>query len=337
MTELLPLIFVSLISGLLAVALVAYGHRRSLLVNPNERSSHSEPTPTSGGIAILVAYVAFLCWRYFAHAELNGEIIMLVGLGGLIGLLGFIDDRSPVAPHWRLLIHFVAAMVLVTELGFLPTINFFGWSIENQALLTGLYILGLVWLINLFNFMDGIDGIASIEAVSVLFGVALLLWMNNQQEYINYLIVLAFSVGGFLILNWAPAKIFMGDIGSGFLGFMLGGFALTTSASGAINIWSWVILLGVFIADSTVTLIRRALRQEKIHQPHRSHGYQILSRRWCSHAKVSMVVLVVNVTWLLPLAGLSTHWPTLGFSLAVLAYLPLIYIIVKLGAGTTND
>jgi len=337
MTELLPLIVVTLISWLLAIALVAYGHRRSFLVSPNERSSHSEPTPTSGGIAILVAYVAFLCWRYFAQAELNSEIIWLAGLGGLIGLLGLIDDRSPVAPHWRLLIHFVAAMVLVTKLGFLPTINFFGWLIENQVLLTGFYILGLVWLINLFNFMDGIDGIASIEAVSVLCGVALLLWMNNQQEYINYLIVLAFSVGGFLILNWAPAKIFMGDIGSGFLGFMLGGFALSTSAFGAINIWSWVILLGVFIADATVTLIRRALRREKIHQPHRSHGYQILSRRWCSHARVSMVVLVVNVIWLLPLAGLSTYWPTLGFSLAVLAYLPLIFIIVKLGAGTTND
>lgn len=337
MTEFLPLIFVPLISGLLAVALVTYGHRRSLLVNPNERSSHSEPTPTSGGIAILVAYVAFLCWRYFAHAELNSEIIMLASLGGLIGLLGLIDDQSPVAPHWRLLIHFVAAMVLVTELGLLPTIDYIGWSIENQAILTGLYILGLVWLINLFNFMDGIDGIASIEAVSVLFGIALLLWINNQTEYIHYLIVLAFSVAGFLVLNWAPAKIFMGDIGSGFLGFMLGGFALTTSASGAINIWSWVILLGVFITDSTVTLVRRALRREKIHQPHRSHGYQILARRWCSHARVSVAVLLVNVIWLLPLAGLSAYWPTFGFILAILAYLPLLFVIIKLGAGTTND
>ena len=129
----------------------------------------------------------------------------------------------------------------------------------------------------------------------------------------------------------------MGDIGSGFLGIMLGGFALVTAASGAISLWSWVILLAVFVCDATVTLLRRGMRGEKVYQAHRSHAYQILSRRWGSHSRVSLLVLVVNVFWLFPLAVLCTYLPQLEFAMTILAYSPLIVAVIKIGAGTSND
>ena len=128
----------------------------------------------------------------------------------------------------------------------------------------------------------------------------------------------------------------MGDAGSGFLGFMLGALALMTSATGMISLWAWLILLAIFIGDSTLTLIRRAARGEKIHEAHRSHAYQILSRKWGAHMPVTRIVLLVNTFWLLPLAWGASVWPGLGLMLCLVAYGPLLWVMYKIGAGTTN-
>jgi Fuc2NAc and GlcNAc transferase len=128
----------------------------------------------------------------------------------------------------------------------------------------------------------------------------------------------------------------MGDVGSGFLGFMLGALAIITAETTHISLWSWMILLAIFIGDSTVTLLRRAKSGQKIHQAHRSHAYQILSRKWGSHLKVTLLVLLVNLLWLLPLALFATLWPGVGLLLCFLAYAPLLWVIIRNEAGITD-
>jgi Fuc2NAc and GlcNAc transferase len=147
---------------------------------------------------------------------------------------------------------------------------------------------------------------------------------------------LSASILGFLVFNWPPAKIFMGDAGSNFLGFMLGALALITASTGLINLWGWLILLAIFIGDSTLTLLRRVKQGDKLYEAHRSHAYQILSRRWNSHVPVTLLVLCVNLIWLLPLAWAASVWPAEGILLCLLAYAPLLWFMYQVGAGTTN-
>lgn len=181
--------------------------------------------------------------------------------------------------------------------------------------------------------MDGIDGIAGVEAVTVAAGAALLLWVRGDAAMAGVLVLLAAAVLGFLAWNWPPARIFMGDVGSAYLGFVLGVMALATSAEGPLNLWVWLILLAVFITDATVTLLRRLLRGERWYEAHRTHAYQHAARRFGSHRKVTLAVGALNVLWLLPLAGVACALPGYGWWLAVVAYLPLLLLAVKFGAG----
>ena len=335
--NILLLISIVGVSFFLTKGMIVLGQRQALLAIPNERSSHHSPTPTCGGLAILLAYLIFCVWYGFYLGHGDSKLFRFTALAVGVGFLGYVDDRIQLAARWRLPLHFLAAIILVVGIKKLPEIAVLGWVLEWKSVALIVYVLGLVWLVNLFNFMDGIDGIAAVEAITVSIGAAFILWMNGQLDYVVWLIALALSVAGFTLLNWAPAKIFMGDIGSGFLGFIIGGFLLITASGEGITLWSWVVLLAVFVADATVTLVVRGLRKEKIYEAHRSHAYQILSRRWHSHAKVSLLVLGINVLYLYPLAFLATLWPDMGLLIAACAYLPILYVVWKIGAGTTND
>lgn len=333
--DILPLVFTALGSALVTLLMCQLAHRRNHLAIPNSRSSHSKPTPTSGGVAILAIFLIYVIW-YRYDAGVGEDLVVLTLLATGIGAIGYTDDRGHVAAGYRLLLHFLAAIVLVSMID-ISTIKIVGESEINQWLVAAGGIVALVWLLNLFNFMDGIDGIAAVEAISVLVGACLILPSGGSTGFAEPMIALALCSFGFLVFNWPPAKIFMGDVGSGFLGMMLGGFSLITIAAGAISLWSWLILLAVFIVDATITLLRRALRGERVYQAHRSHAYQILSRRWQSHQKVTLLVLAVNLAWLLPLAWGAAQWPDLGVAMAVVAYLPLAIYVYRVGAGTTNN
>jgi Fuc2NAc and GlcNAc transferase len=193
----------------------------------------------------------------------------------------------------------------------------------------------LVWLLNLYNFMDGIDGLASIEAITVCLGGALLYLLESETigQWVSPAL-LAVTVAGFLVWNFPPARIFMGDAGSGFLGIVLGLFSVQAAWIAPQFFWSWLILLGVFIVDSTWTLFRRFLRGEKIYEAHRSHAYQYASRYYGSHKRVSLVIGLINLCWLTPLAlwvGRSGLNALLGL---VLAYLPLMLLAMHFRAGS---
>ena len=200
-------------------------------------------------------------------------------------------------------------------------------------MLAVLAILALVWLLNLFNFMDGIDGIAASETIFVSL-MSFLFGLNSGDEVLALLSAILLASGaGFLLWNWSPAKIFMGDVGSGFIGFSLGVMALLSMQHGSMTVWTWVLLLGVFIVDATVTLLQRYIQNERWYEGHASHGYQNAARRYKSHSKVTITVIVINCVWLAPLAWLSVNRPGWGFYLALLGITPLVMLATRLQAG----
>jgi Fuc2NAc and GlcNAc transferase len=196
-----------------------------------------------------------------------------------------------------------------------------------------LVLVGMVWLVNLYNFMDGIDGIAGVEAVCAAGFGAGLLATHGMPGLAAVAAVLAASCAGFLFWNWPPAKIFMGDVGSGFLGFSFGLLAVGSARQQAPLLWPWLILLLLFVVDATVTLLRRFFGGERWYEAHRSHAYQHASRRW-GHRTVTQMVAALNVVWLFPLSWAATAWPRLAFAFTVVAALPLVCLAVYLKAGS---
>jgi Fuc2NAc and GlcNAc transferase len=307
-----------------------YALAASLLDVPNARSSHTLPTPRGGGVAIVIVFLLGIIPLSLSGLLATASLWAFLGAGVWVAVIGFIDDHQHIAARWRLLAHFIGAAWGLFWLG-LPTFSLFG--IDLTTLSYGLAAFYLVWLLNLYNFMDGIDGLASIEAISVcLGGVLLLVFGTNTADYYA-LVLLIMAVAGFLLWNFPPAKIFMGDAGSGFLGITLGLFSLQAAHHASPFFCSWLILLGVFIVDATWTLMRRFLRGEKVYEAHCSHGYQFASRHYASHKIVSLTVAAINVCWLLPIAlwvGLGGLNGLLGLGIA---YLPLWLLAMRFNAG----
>lgn len=316
---------------------IGHAQNRDLLAVPNHRSSHTLPTPTSGGWGFVIVMYGYLAFVIGVDRQDSLWLGIMLGLALPVAVVGYIDDRGHLAAAVRLAVHFAVAIALVVAMRRSPELLLPGFAWMPGVALGVCYVIALVWLLNLFNFMDGIDGIAGVEAITALLGAALILWLNGHTLWQHALLALASCVAGFLVLNWPPAKIFMGDVGSGFLGFLLGALALMTAATGTISLWSWTILLAVFVADTAVTLARRALRRQRIYEAHRSHAYQIMTRHWQSHRRVTLTVLAINLLWLLPLAWLASAWREYAALIALCAYLPLVLAAVCVGAGATDE
>lgn len=323
-------------AGLLSVAATWLVLRNAeplgLVATPNARSSHTRRTPTGGGVGIALAGTLA-----FGVAAVSDPLRYLtVGLVGLIiAAAGFADDRQALPARVRLAVQVVAVVVtlgLAVPLDGLVAAT----GLPLPALLVGILAAGaMVYWINLFNFMDGIDGIAAAQALFMAGAAVVLLILRGAGdmpvETWVFLAMAAASVG-FLVLNWPPAKIFMGDVGSTYLGFALAALALITIAEGRLGLAQWAILAAAFVVDASVTLVRRLLRGERIAEAHRLHAYQALSRRWGSHRPVTLSFIVINVVWLLPLAWLAA---TPGWAIGALAvaYLPLIALALMFGSG----
>lgn len=326
-----------LVSLLLTGLLRRYALQRQLLDIPNARSSHTQPTPRGGGVAIVVTFMACL-----ACLALLGQLSMthalgLLGAGGLVAWVGFLDDHGHLAARWRLAAHFVAAFWALAWIDYMPSIEVFGTVFDAGYAGYAIASLYLVWMLNLYNFMDGIDGIASVEAICVAGGGALLYGLLGLHTEAVTPMLLAAAVAGFLVWNFPPARIFMGDAGSGFLGISLGILSLQAAAAQPRLLWSWLILLGVFIVDATWTLFRRLLRGDKLYEAHRSHAYQYASRRFGRHLPVTLSVLAINICWLLPIAlgvGLGGVDGALGIAIA---YVPLIVLAGYFRAGAPEQ
>jgi Fuc2NAc and GlcNAc transferase len=328
-------LLVILVTAFLLTALLrSYALKRNVLDLPNERSSHSIPTPRGGGVSVVLTFLGALAALYWTGDMPVQYAAALLVSGSIVALIGFLDDHGHVNARWRFVVHLTAAVLVVYSAGGLPVIRLFGYSVDFSIWGWVLAVIAIVWILNLFNFMDGIDGIAGFEAVSAALGVWVVLTQIDAPVWLMQLhLYLACAVAGFLIWNHPPARIFMGDAGSGFIGLMLGSLTLLSSWYHPDLIWCWLIMLGVFIVDATYTLLVRLGKGQAFYQAHRSHAYQHAAQQYGSHWKVSYVVLLINLFWLFPWCWLVVENNVDGAVALTLAYLPLVYIAHNYRAG----
>ncbi|CRM19977.1 MULTISPECIES: MraY family glycosyltransferase [Pseudomonas] len=324
---------VAALALLLTWILRRYALANSMIDIPNARSSHSIPTPRGGGVAIVLSFLIALPILYLGDEISRSVTWALMGAGAAIAILGFLDDHGHIAARWRLLGHFGASIWALFWLGGLPPISLPGMVVDLGWLGHILAAFYLVWLLNLYNFMDGIDGLASIEALCGCLGACLIYAATGNQALIWAPLLLSMAVLGFLYWNFPPARIFMGDAGSGFLGIILGIFSLQAAWQDMAFLWVWLILLGVFVVDATFTLIRRLLRGDKVYEAHRSHAYQFASRQIGGHLPVTLAVLAINLLWLIPIALSVALLGLNGLAGLVIAYIPLVLLAIKYRAG----
>lgn len=329
------LLFIVLLSAILLTGgLRMYAIKKNVIDVPNSRSSHSVPTPRGGGVSIVICFLGGLAYLAYNEVLSVNLLILFFVAGALVALIGWLDDHGHVNARWRLLIHFSSAALIVFVTGGLPTLSFFGFDINFGWLGFLLSTFTLVWLLNLYNFMDGIDGLAGSQAVissAVVGGLLVFLLDKPAEASIHFL--MAVSALGFLVWNFPPAKIFMGDAGSGFVGLMLGSLMLLSAQVDQVLLWAWLIMLGVFIVDATMTLLIRLLRGDKIYEAHRSHAYQFASRQYGNHRIVTLAVICINLFWLAPLAYLASSGLLDGFLTLLIAYIPLVFLANKYKAG----
>ena len=326
---------VFLMSATITRLLVKNAEKIAAIDVPNERSSHSTPTPRGGGLAFVISSIVGFALLLAKPEISKSEFGALIVAGLLVALTGYLDDHQKISgASIRLVIHALGAIVILGFIGVPSDFEIFRFHVQSGVILAIFGVLYLVWLLNLFNFMDGTDGIAASETIFVCVAGALLkLHSTSSSSPSNGTLILASAVIGFILYNWSPAKIFMGDIGSGYLGIVIGGLSLMAAKQNPDLFWAWIILLGVFVSDATVTLIRRLARKKKPHVAHRSHAYQHLAIKLNSHAKVSLIVLVVNVVWLAPIAFFVSDNALDGSMGAVIAYVPLVLAMIALGSG----
>jgi UDP-N-acetylmuramyl pentapeptide phosphotransferase/UDP-N-acetylglucosamine-1-phosphate transferase len=304
---------------------------------PNERSSHSTPTPRGGGVVIvLVCLAGYLIIGFILGLPASWGY--LVG-AFLVATVSWLDDLYSL-PFWsRLIVHIAAASILISDVGF--------WSELSMPLLSGELSLGrafglvftiawIVGLLNAYNFMDGIDGIAATQALISFIAWALLSCLEDLPSSFLFSGIVASASAGFLFHNWQPAKVFMGDVGSAFLGFTLAAMPLITRSEAPTDIpvlpVAAVLFVWFFVFDTIFTFTRRLAGRRRVWEAHRDHIYQKLIIEGKAHSTVTLIYAFVSaVLCTLVLLGLffSGIYPWLAFLSFVLLTLFVTYLGVR--------
>lgn len=288
-------------SLLMTPLLRKYALSRGLMDVPNARSLHAVPTPRGGGIAIVACVLGLTAGLSWADLVPTNVAIAMIGGGVVVAFVGWLDDHKPLSNRIRLAVWFPAAAWAVFWVGGLPDVQAGDATIHLGWVGAAIAVVAVVWSINFYNFMDGSDGLAGSEGLIVAGAAATLLSATGAGALAVLAVTLAGSCGGFLVWNWAPARVFMGDVGSGFLGFAFAILAIASENAHTLPLTSWLLLLAVFWLDATLTLVRRVVTGQRWHQAHRTHAYQLLARSGWSHSRVALAVAILNVA----LAGLA--------------------------------
>ncbi len=321
-----------LISAVMTGLMRRYALSRQLMDIPNSRSSHEVATPRGGGAAIVVGFI-FMLIIMVQLGEIPQQLFSAILPAVLVvAAVGFLDDHGHVSAKYRIIVHFSAVIWAMYLIDGNLMIHMPQGVVVSGWLVSALAMVAMVWFLNLFNFMDGIDGIAVGEGVFVALAGAALTWYAELEGISLSFLILGAASLGFLFWNWPPAKIFMGDVGSGFLGIALAILSYAAVIGDGATLWSWVILAAVFVVDATITLARRFFRGEMWYKPHRSHAYQWAARRW-GHLAATTAVTIINICWLLPLAYYAFLHPAWGVIISIVAYVPLALLAVFFDAG----
>ena len=306
-----------------------YALAHALVDVPNERSSHSVPTPRGGGLAIALVVLVGV-GLLATTGQVGPRVAVALGGGGaLVAAVGWLDDRRGLSARMRLVVHVAAAIWTVVWLRGMPQLSVGEGAVSLGFAGALLAILGIVWSTNLYNFMDGIDGVAAAEAATVGVVGALLL-ARREPSLALIAVLLAAAAAGFLVWNWPPARLFMGDVGSGFLGFFFGGLAVASENTHALPALLWLLLLGPFFIDATVTLLRRMARGERWYAAHRTHAYQRAAQAGWSHRRVTAAVVGLSAALGLLAALVAGNAALLGPVLAAAAgALVTLYRVVE--------
>jgi Fuc2NAc and GlcNAc transferase len=307
----------------------SFAIRRGIVASLNFRSLHQRPVPRGGGIVFSLVCLAAVIGLSFIDT-VDPRLLRALVAGGVVAtVFGFVDDARQVGPALKLFVQMaLAAWILVCFDG-VPLID---PMLTPYWLDLAMSWLGLVWLMNLYNFIDGIDGLAAMGAVSISAIAILALFLTGtERSVILLLATLAVCSAGFLVLNWPPASIFMGDSGSLFLGFCFGTFIAATMIQGDLSLWSWLIIFAYFAGDTTTTTLVRIFVADKWYGEHRSHAYQNLARIWGSHGRVVRAIFIYHLLWLVPLAVWSVLAPAAAPIASVLALAPVVAWTLRYG------
>lgn len=291
-----------------------------------------------GGLGILIGTNLGIVLSLFVFSELkdspNFLIIFSLALATVVGLLGLADDRWNLRASIRLIVQ-------IFTIGMFVLFNFLNESNQTEISVPNIVLIGIgctvmgIWWLNLFNFQDGIDGYAASQAIFMLCCVLLFYWLGTENQGNPQLAILIFctlaATVGFLIFNWAPAKMFMGDCGSTFLGYLIFVIGFLCIKQDWVSLCQWTILSSVFMVDASLTLTFRIIAGENIMTAHRNHAYQKLSRLWKSHRSVTIALIAMNSLVILPLACAAGFWPTFEYVFVITAFilLFLLFMLIK--------
>lgn len=273
-----------------------YAKKAQLVAIPNDRSSHQNLVPLGAGVIFVLFWIVIWIVGFLLNWCSLKELLIFLPATCMVSVVGYWDDHEHLTAKKRLIAQLLASIFVVTMVGKVEVLHLFGLSTSYLGYYSvPLTLLGLIWSTNLYNFMDGLDGVAGVEAVFVFGMGGLLFWHAKAFHFALLSWMLVFVVAGFLIWNWPKAKVFMGDVGSYFLGFLVGLFSLIGDLWYNIPVAVWFILYGIFWFDATVTVIRRFFRGENLAIAHREHAFHRLQRLGFSHKQVLYGIIVLNI------------------------------------------
>lgn len=294
---------------------------------PTDRGLHSVPTPRGGGIVIVIAASIFISYVIFKDQDPAPSLLFILLGSILVAIVGFLDDLSGVTYKKRLFVHFASSILCV-----FPLYKSYFYFFDNQIAITLAVVLFLAfvcsWSINLFNFMDGSNGLAAMQAIFTTLFLAREQFLSGNELNTNIFLVLAATSAAFLSWNLSPSRIFMGDVGSGYLGYILFALSLYCSVTAGLDFAIAIMLMNTFWLDASLTLLIRLIKRKKLTEAHRDHLYQRLVLKYKSHNKTLTIYSLYNFTWITFCVQFYKKYPQFNVLIFLLSILPFISFYV---------